>query len=182
MASNDKMNASSRVEVSVMSQVYDSYLSTPNFMKKLAEISDNLIPLENKKPYLMQELVKVNQQLPAAVYIPFVNQSMRNYAVLHIVAEESRIFKTKERCPLLLCIEVFRPAEVSLEDVPDALQVRRELAEQSAAQKRRVGGSVFGNVQENPYTGTDNNTDSSFFAAKKQSSQQRSGTVTGSFM
>ena len=53
MASNDKMNASSRVEVSVMSQVYDSYLSTPNFMKKLAEISDNLIPLENKKPYLM---------------------------------------------------------------------------------------------------------------------------------
>ena len=46
---------------------------------------------------------------------------MRNYAVLHIVAEESRIFKTKERCPLLLCIEVYRPTEISLEAIPDVL-------------------------------------------------------------
>ena len=46
---------------------------------------------------------------------------MRNYAVLHIVAEESRIFRTKERCPLLLCIEVYRPTEVALETVPNAL-------------------------------------------------------------
>jgi hypothetical protein len=67
--------------------------------------------------------------LPAAVYIPFVNQSMRNYSVLHIVAEESRIFKTKERCPLLLCIEVYRPTEIALETVPDALTLQREIAE-----------------------------------------------------
>ena len=54
---------------------------------------------------------------------------MRNYSVLHIIAEESRIFKTKERCPLLLCIEVYRPTEIALESVPDALTMQREIAE-----------------------------------------------------
>lgn len=95
--------------------IYDSYLSTPNFIKRLCEISDGLIGLQDKRPYLMEQLLNVNKQLPAAVYIPFVNQSMRNYSVLHIIAEESRIFKTKERCPLLLCIEVYRPTEIALE-------------------------------------------------------------------
>ena len=65
----------------------------------------------------------MNKQLPAAVYIPFVNQVMRNYAVLHIVAEEARIFRTKERCPLLLCIEVYRPTEISLEKIPSVVQL-----------------------------------------------------------
>lgn len=105
--------------------VYDGYLSTPNFTKRLCEISDGLIGLEDKKAFLMPALMKVNEHLPAAVYIPFVNQSMRNYAVLHIVAEESRIFKTKERCPLLLCIEVYRPTEISLETIPDVLNKSR---------------------------------------------------------
>ncbi len=58
---------------------------------------------------------------------------MRNYAVLHIVAEESRIFKTKERCPLLLCIEVYRPTEISLETVPDAITMQRQIADSAAA-------------------------------------------------
>ena len=52
---------------------------------------------------------------------------MRNFAVLHIVAEESRIFKTKERCPLLLCIEVYRPTEIALEQIPDAITMQREI-------------------------------------------------------
>lgn len=39
---------------------------------------------------------------------------MRNYAVLSIVADESRIFKTKERAPVMLTIEVFRPIELTL--------------------------------------------------------------------
>lgn len=122
----------------IAQSVYDSYLSTPNFIKRLCEISDGLIelPNEEKRAYLMNELMGVNKQLPAAVYIPFVNQSMRNYSVLHIVAEESRIFKTKERCPLLLCFEVYRPTEISLETVPDALNVQRELAEKSKKKKK----------------------------------------------
>ena len=105
--------------------MYDSYLSTPNFIKKLCEISDGLIGLYDKMPFLLKELESVNKQLPAAAYIPFVNQSMRNFACLHIVAEESRIFKTKERCPLLLCIEVYRPTEIALETIPDAVTIQR---------------------------------------------------------
>ena len=71
----------------------------------------------------------LNKQLPGAVYLPFVNQSMRNYAVLHIVAEETRIFKTKERCPLLLCIEVYRPTEIALEKIPDIVMLKQSLEE-----------------------------------------------------
>ena len=58
---------------------------------------------------------------------------MRNYAVLHIVADEARIFKTKERCPLLLCIEVYRPTEIALEKIPEVLTVTGTTAH---AQKR----------------------------------------------
>ena len=64
----------------------------------------------------------MNARLPAAVYLPFVSCSMRNFAVLHIAADESRIFKTKERAPVMLCFEVYRPVELSLEKVPDLIQ------------------------------------------------------------
>ena len=55
--------------------MYDSYLSTPNFVKRLCEISDGLIGLDDKakRKFLMKNLMDVNKQLPAAVYIPFVN-------------------------------------------------------------------------------------------------------------
>lgn len=54
----------------------------------------------------------MNQKLPAAVYLPFVNSAIRNYAVLHIPVKEVRVFQTKERSPFVVCIEVFRPDEL----------------------------------------------------------------------
>ena len=33
---------------------------------------------------------------------------------MHIVAEEAKIFQTKERAPLLLCLEAYRPEELML--------------------------------------------------------------------
>ena len=48
------------------------------------------------------------------MYIPFVGNSTRNQCVLHIPPEEARVFQTKERAPIMLCIEVFRPDEMSL--------------------------------------------------------------------
>ena len=50
--------------------------------------------------------------LPAQVYLPFVSSGMRNYAILNIVADEAIVFKTKERAPLLLTFEVYRPNEI----------------------------------------------------------------------
>lgn len=93
-------------------------------MKRLVEIADGLIGHPDQQGFLKEELIQVNKQLPAAVYVPFVNQSMRNFAVLHIVADEARIFKTKERAPLLLCMEVYRPSEIALEKIPEVLSMQ----------------------------------------------------------
>jgi len=67
----------------------------------------------DKRLELIRDLAQINEHLPARVYIPFVNESVRNYAVLHIAALESKVFQTKSRAPVLLCIEVYRPDELS---------------------------------------------------------------------
>ena len=41
--------------------IYDSYLSTPTFVKRLWEISDGLIGLQDKRPFLMEQLLNVNK-------------------------------------------------------------------------------------------------------------------------
>jgi hypothetical protein len=41
---------------------------------------------------------------------------MRNHAILNIVVEEARIFQTKERAPILLCFEVYRPIEMTIDE------------------------------------------------------------------
>lgn len=51
----------------------NSYLSTPKFIKVLTDISYELIAVADRDAYLKKELKKVNQRLPASVYIPFVN-------------------------------------------------------------------------------------------------------------
>ena len=88
-------------------------------------MSDENIPHDWTK--LKEELKKVNLRLPASIYIPFVNSktylipliifilgSIRNYAILHIVTGEAKVFQTKERAPLLLCFEAYRPEELVL--------------------------------------------------------------------
>lgn len=71
---------------------------------------------EEKKLFLKKRLCEINRMLPAQVYIPFVNKSMRNYAILNICAEEAKIFQTKERAPILLCLEVYRPIEMTIDE------------------------------------------------------------------
>lgn len=72
------------------------FLSTPCFIQSLTDISHKLSFMQAspqvKRLELIRDLAKVNEHLPARVYIPFVNESARNYAVLHIAALESRIF------------------------------------------------------------------------------------------
>lgn len=51
----------------------------------------------------------MNENLPAAVYVPFVKNCIRNYAVLNIVYKESKVFSTKMRSPYSLTLEIFRP-------------------------------------------------------------------------
>ena len=96
-----------------------AYQSTPSFIKRLTEISDQIMTFQTpkeKKVFMKSQLCELNKKLPAQVYIPFVSKSMRNYAVLNICVEEAKIFQTKERAPLLLCIQVYRPIEMTLEE------------------------------------------------------------------
>lgn len=65
-----------------------------------------------KKQALIEGLKKVNEGLPANVYIPFVNHSWRNYTVLNICVDESKLFLTKNRAPYMICLEIFRPEEI----------------------------------------------------------------------
>jgi hypothetical protein len=44
-----------------MQSIYDSYLSTPNFVKRLCQISDGLIGLTDKRSFLMEQLANVNK-------------------------------------------------------------------------------------------------------------------------
>lgn len=57
----------------------------------------------------------INKKLPSVVYVPFVNEGTRNNLVLNICIEETRMFLTKERAPFLICLEVCRPEELTLE-------------------------------------------------------------------
>lgn len=73
----------------------DAWQSTPHFIKRLTDISDEVMRYQTpkeKKLYLKQALCEVNKKLPAQVYIPFVSQSMRNYAILNIAVDEAKIF------------------------------------------------------------------------------------------
>ena len=91
----------------------NGFLSTPKFIKFLTDISESISKEENKKDALVKHLRMLNSYLPAAVYVPFVVNSIRNYAVLHIPPNECKIFQTKERCPFMICVEMYRPDEIN---------------------------------------------------------------------
>jgi phosphatidylinositol 4-kinase B len=64
---------------------------------------------------LKQGLTQLNQSLPAAVYVPFIET--RNHAILNLVIEETKLFITKERAPFCVVCEVWRPAhEVTVQN------------------------------------------------------------------
>ncbi len=71
-------------------------MSTPRFFRCLTDLSRKISlisdSIESKRSKLIVELKRINQYLPASVYVPFVSQSLRNYAVLHIPVSEVKIF------------------------------------------------------------------------------------------
>lgn len=79
------------------------------------------------------------------MYIPFVNSSIRNYAILNIVAEEAKVFITKERAPLMLTFEMYRPTEITIDE-------NFELKGPEAPSKPRLSNHVpsFGDKKKKP--------------------------------
>lgn len=87
----------------------DDFDATINFVQQLTNASVQVLDVVDKKAQLITILASINKQLPAAVYIPFTKY--RNHVVLHLQVQELKVFKTKERAPFLIAMEVFNPFE-----------------------------------------------------------------------
>ncbi|EDK31559.2 phosphatidylinositol 3-kinase (macronuclear) [Tetrahymena thermophila SB210] len=114
---NQKLNKETEINGNGMEHdLNNGFLSTIQFFNDLMDISDNLKFSDPKIVSLRYELQKINQQLPAAVYVPFFANNYRNHVVLNIVTEECKVFSTKERSPFYICLELYRSEEPSKVD------------------------------------------------------------------
>lgn len=93
-----------------------SFLSNVNFIDKLSNICEiiRIAPADNQLIILQQELNIINKLLPSNIYIPFLSEKIRNYIIVHIPVSETKIFRTKNRAPYMLTIEVIRIDELIL--------------------------------------------------------------------
>ena len=89
-------------------------MSGINFIETLCNICERTkeIPNEAQLGFIRKEITEINKTLPANIYIPFLKDSIRNYIICHIPVTELKIFRTKNRAPYMLTVEVIRIDEV----------------------------------------------------------------------
>jgi hypothetical protein len=75
-----------------------------------------------------------------------VNDSIRNYAILHIVADEAKIFQTKERAPVLLHFEAYRPEELMLVS-PQIMPLTKKQRKGAAFKSMGAGSKEYENYR-----------------------------------
>jgi len=95
-----------------------SFLSNINFFDHLTNICERIRFIDSpemRQSELIKEITKINENLPYNVYIPFSNKEMRNNLICHISIKDTKIFKTKERAPIILTFECFRLEELCYE-------------------------------------------------------------------
>ena len=92
-----------------------SFLSNTNFFDHLCNICDILLNTaeSDRKKTLLSEIKKITKILPSNLYIPFLNNSIRNYVIASIPISECHIFKTKTKTPYMITIECFRLDELN---------------------------------------------------------------------
>ena len=91
-----------------------SFLSNINFYDHLCNICERIRYLSNdetRQEELIKELNKLNNNMPYNIYIPFATSDIRNYIIGKISIKDSKVFKTKERAPILITAECFRLEE-----------------------------------------------------------------------
>ena len=91
-----------------------SFHSVVSFFDDLCKIGRDLKGKDSSqfKEIIVKEITKINKNLPANVYLPFLSNNTRNYIVVHIPVTELKIFKTKERVPFMLVFEIIRLDEI----------------------------------------------------------------------
>jgi hypothetical protein len=92
-----------------------SFLSNINFVDHLCNICEivRYTSIESQEKTLLNELRKINKILPSNVYLPFLNDSIRNYVIASIPLSEVKIFRTKNRAPYMITFECFRLDELN---------------------------------------------------------------------
>ena len=91
-----------------------SFHSVISFFDDLCKIGRDLKGKDSSefKEIIIKEITKINKNLPANVYLPFLSDNTRNYIIVHIPVTELKIFKTKERVPFMLVFEMIRLDEI----------------------------------------------------------------------
>ena len=95
-----------------------SFLSNVNFFDHLTNICERIRFIDSpemRQSELIKEITKINENLPYNVYIPFSNKDIRNNLICHISIKDTKVFKTKERAPIILTFECFRLEELCYE-------------------------------------------------------------------
>lgn len=90
-------------------------MSDINFVETLCSICEKTkdIPQDDQLSYIRREITEINKSLPANIYIPFLKESIRNYVICHIPVTEIKIFRTKNRAPYMITVEVIRIDEIN---------------------------------------------------------------------
>ena len=95
-----------------------SFLSNVNFFDHLTNICERIRFIDSpeiRQSELIKEISKINENLPYNVYIPFSNKEIRNNLICHISIKDTKVYKTKERAPIILTFECFRLEELCYE-------------------------------------------------------------------
>ena len=95
-----------------------SFLSNINFFDHLTNICERIRFIDSpemRQSELIKEITKINENLPYNVYIPFSNKEIRNNLICHISIRDTKVYKTKERAPIILTFECFRLEELCYE-------------------------------------------------------------------
>jgi phosphatidylinositol 4-kinase len=95
-----------------------SFLSNINFFDHLTNICERIRFIDSpemRQSELIKEMTKINENLPYNVYIPFSNREIRNNLICHISIKDTKVYKTKERAPIILTFECFRLEELCYE-------------------------------------------------------------------
>ena len=95
-----------------------SFLSNIHFYDYICGVCDRIRYIEShseREKELAIELNKMNKELPYNVYIPFCNEKIRNYLIGEFSIKDCKVFKTKERAPILFTAICFRIEEMTFD-------------------------------------------------------------------